>query len=341
MPGAAVSVTLVLSKTLSCLHIIMKRWFKHVVSGLCLLALSGASPANENRIVSLGTGGETGLYYPSGGAFCRLVNLTRHHHGIRCVVTTSPGSVANLQRVSEGQLDLGIAEAGQLHNAVTGGAEQSGGELRTLFKLFPEYISLVSRRDSGIDSLADLRGKRINIGRENSSQEITFRSLMTARGWTLDDFAEVHRLAPADQADALCQNRIDATLYVVGHPSGAVKQALRDCDSRLLSLSQADIASLMDENPYYQSARIDQALYDSQPQFVLTAGVNAVLFSRADLPDDVAYALVKALFTQFERFRAMHPAFYQLQPGQLTQEPFAAPLHPGAARYFREVGLLK
>ena len=323
----------------------MKKWFKHIVCSLCLLGLSSLSLAGDNRIVSLGTGGETGLYYPTGGALCRLVNLTRQEHGIRCVVNTSPGSVANLQRVGNGELDLGIAEAGQLHNAVAQSDTQPdtlpGEELRILFKLFPEYISIVTRRDSGIESLDDLQGKRINIGRENSSQEITFKLLMDARDWQLDDFTEVHRLAPADQADALCQNRIDATLYVVGHPSGAVKEALRDCDSRLLSLSPVDISSLMSNNPYYQPTTIPQTLYESQQQDVTTAGVNAVLFSRADLPDDVAYALVKALFGQFNQFRAMHPAFFSLQSEQLIDGPLAAPLHPGAERYFRETGLIQ
>lgn len=319
----------------------MKKWFKHIVCSLGLLALSGLSLANENRIVSLGTGGVTGLYYPTGGAICRLVNLTRQEHGIRCVVNTSPGSVANLQRVSDGELDLGIAEAGQLHDAIRQNQLIPGSELRTLFKLFPEYISIVSRRDSGIRSLDDLPGKRINIGRASSSQEITFQLLMAARGWQLEAFKEVHRLAPADQAAALCQNRIDATLYVVGHPSGAVKEALRDCDSQLLSLAPGDIRSLMSRNPFYQPAKIDQSLYLSQPQDVTTAAVNAVLFSRADLPDDVAYALVKALFSQFDRFRAMHPAFVRLQPQQLLDGPLAAPLHPGAERYYREIGLIE
>lgn len=319
----------------------MKRWFKHIVCSLCLLGLSGVSLASENRIVSLGTGGETGLYYPTGGALCRLVNLTRQEHGIRCVVNTSPGSVANLERVSEGDLDLGIAEAGQLHDAVIQPQTVPETELRTLFKLFPEYISIVSRRDSGVQTLDDLRGKRINIGRKNSSQEVTFKLLMAARGWQWDDFAEIHHLAPAQQADALCTNQIDVTFYVVGHPSGAVKEALRDCDSRLLSLSPIDISSLKQRNPFYQSSIISSMLYTPLKQDITTAGVSAVLFSRADLPDEVAYALVKTLFSQFDRFRAMHPAFTGLVKTDLVNGTMAAPLHPGAERYYREAGLLQ
>lgn len=309
----------------------------------CLALLIIASPAiAESRIVSLGTGGVTGLYYPTGGALCRLVNLTRQEHGIRCAVRSTPGSVNNLRQVATGELDLGIAEAGQLFDARNGQGKfaQPDPTLRALFGLFPEYISVLSRADSGIDSFADLQGKRINIGKEGSSQRATLGLLMAARDWQLDDFAEVQRLEPAQQAKALCENRIDATLYVVGHPSGAIKEAIRDCDSKLVNLAGRDIAALSHNNPHYHPLTISGEFYGPASEDVQTAGVSATLFGRADLPDEVAYAIVKSLFGQFERFRKMHPAFAGLQIEQMVGVPLAAPLHPGAARYFREAGLL-
>ena len=200
----------------------------------------------QSRIVSLGTGGVTGLYYPTGGALCRLVNMTRSEHGIHCAVLSTPGSVDNLQKVSSGELELGIAEAGQLYDALHGRGRfaRADTELRGLFTLFPEYISVLTRSDSGISGFADLQGKRVNIGQETSSQQITFGALIKARGWQLEDFAKVLQLPPAEQAKALCENQIDATLYVVGHPSGAIKEAVRDCGSQLISLSDSDIAML-------------------------------------------------------------------------------------------------
>jgi len=301
------------------------------------------SPASaESRIVSLGTGGVTGLYYPTGGALCRLVNLTRQEHGIRCAVRSTPGSVNNLKQVATGELDLGIAEAGQLFDARSGQGKFSVPDtsLRSLFSLFPEYISVLSRTDSGINSFADLKGKRINIGKKGSSQRATLSMLMAARGWQLDDFIEVLQLEPAQQAKALCDNRIDATLYVVGHPSGAIKEAIRDCASKLISLADRDVTMLSDNNPHYHSLAISGALYGAGLEDIKTAGVNATLFGRADLPDEVAYAVVKSLFGQFERFRRMHPAFAGLQIEQMVGAPLAAPLHPGAARYFREAGMI-
>ncbi|WP_421862608.1 TAXI family TRAP transporter solute-binding subunit [Motiliproteus sp.] len=321
----------------------MKKWFQHLAGCLLLSPFLLADASAQSKIISLGTGGVTGLYYPAGGALCRLVNQSRMEHGIRCAVRSTPGSVSNLQQVVSEQLDLGIAEAGQLHDAIQGRGhfDKPLGELRTLFSLYTEYITVVARKDSGIDSFDDLLGKRINIGPKGSSQRTTLQLLMQARGWTLSDFPEVHQLEPAQQAQALCDGRIDATLYVVGHPSGAIKEALRDCDSRLLALAASDILTLSDQNPHYRSARLNGGYYAQGLADIDTAGVRATVISRADLPEQDAYAIVKALFERLPSFRRMHPAFQQLESAAMVNGPLAAPMHPGALRYFREAGLIR
>lgn len=296
----------------------------------------------DSRILTLGTGGVTGLYYPAGGAICRLVNLSRQEHGIRCALRSTLGSVANLQGVMAGTLDVGISEAGQLDNGYygRGGFGQPAPELRTLVGLFPEYISILARRDSGIRSVSDLKHKRFNRGKAGSSQRVTLDILMQARGWQDSDFAVMEELAPAEQAKALCENRIDATLYVVGQPSGVIKEALRDCDSVLIGLEQRDIDALIAYSPHYQALTLPGSLYSEAQQDVRTAGVNATLFTRADLPEDAAYAIVHSLFEQFDQFRQLHPAFAPLNAAPMAQIPLAAPMHPGALRYFREKGWL-
>lgn len=320
----------------------MKTWFQHLAGCLLLSHLLIADASAQNKIISLGTGGVTGLYYPAGGALCRLVNQSRMEHGIRCAVRSTPGSVSNLQQVESQQLDLGIAEAGQLQDAINGQGQfiEPFTELRTLFSLYTEYITVVVRNNSGVEYFDDLRGKRINIGPLGSSQRVTLQLLMQARGWGLKDFEEVHQLEPAQQAQALCDGRIDATLYVVGHPSGAIKEALRDCDSRLLALSAADVATLAEQNPHYRSERLNGAYYSAGLSDIDTAGVRATLISRSDLPEQDAYAIVKALFERLPSFRRMHPAFQALEASAMVEGPLAAPMHPGALRYFREVGLI-
>ena len=309
---------------------------------LCFLVLSVPLKA-DSRILTLGTGGVTGLYYPAGGALCRLVNLNRAQHGIRCALRSSLGSVDNLRRVITEELDLGISEAGQLDNGVygRGGFSAPAPQLRGLVSLYPEYISILVRRDSGIRRFSDLKNKRFNLGKTGSSQRVTLDLLLKARGWQRDDFADLLELAPEDQAQALCDNRIDATLYVVGHPNGAIKEAIRDCDSRLIGLEPRDIEALVSYSPYYQPLTLPGSLYDAQSQpDVQTAGVSATLFTRDDLPDSAAYAVVRSLFEQFDQFRQLHPAFSALQPEQMARLPMPALMHPGARRYFLERGWL-
>ena len=296
----------------------------------------------DSRILTLGTGGVTGLYYPAGGAICRLMNLNRQQHGVRCALRSTLGSVENLQLVIAGRLDMGISEAGQLDNGYhgRGGFRRSASELRTLVGLYPEHISILARKDSGINSFADLRNKRFNLGKAGSSQRVTLDVLMKARGWQRKDFAALEELEPAEQAKALCENRIDATLYVVGHPNGAIKEAIRDCDSHLIGLEQRDIDALIAHSPHYQALTLPGSIYSDQQPDVSTAGVNATLFARNDLPDDVAYAIVQSLFEQFDQFRQLHPAFSALKAESMVRIPLAAPMHPGARDYFVEKGWL-
>ncbi|MBY4676400.1 TAXI family TRAP transporter solute-binding subunit [Marinobacterium arenosum] len=309
-----------------------------------LLLATGQSAQAENRLLSLGTGGVTGVYYPAGGAICRLVNLTRQQHGIRCAVESTRGSVANLERVRSGELDLGIAESYWLFHAYHGSERfQPAGsdtKLRTLLTLYPEYFTLLARSDSAIRSFDDLRGKRVSIGKPGSGQRATLETLLRKKGWRLADFSEALELEPAEQASALCDGRIDVMIYTVGHPSGATKEATRECGSRLVEVADDDVAAVVEQNPYYRWVSIPGGLYDGNPQDTRTFGMSAVFFASSELPEPAAYAIVKAVFEQFDRFRRLHPAFARLEPGHMVKGPYAAPLHPGAERYFRESGLL-
>ena len=310
-----------------------------------LISTATPTPALTSQLITLGTGGVTGLYYPAGGALCRLVNQARQEHGIRCAVRSTLGSVSNVEQVIKHELDMGIAEAGQLYNAVHGFEKSKENKsdlpLRAITSLFPEYISILVRSDAGINSFADLKNKRINMGKSGTSQRSTIELLMKAHGWQLSDFSEVTELEPSEQATALCENRIDATLYVVGHPSGTIKEALRDCSSQLIGLSKQDRETLILQNPYYREVTISGGFYSPDLSDVVTVGVNATLFARADLPDDVAYAVVKSLFEQFDGFRKLHPAFRFLNPEQMmATTTLPLPLHPGAVKYFQEVQYL-
>ncbi len=310
-----------------------------------LLALVSMGPATaEQRFVTIGTGAVTGVYYPTGGAICRLVNRDRKRHGIRCSVESTGGSIYNLNTLRAGELDLGIVQSDWQYHAFKGTSEfaERGPfeDLRAVFSLHPEPFTVVARADAGIETFTDLQGKRVNIGNPGSGQRGTMEVVMEAFGWTRDDFALVSELKAAEQARALCDNKIDAMVYTVGHPSGSIKEATTACDAVLVEVAGPEIDALVEANPYYRHAVIPGGTYKGTDADVATFGVAATLVSTAATEPERVYQVVRAVFDHFDRFRRLHPAFARLDKRSMTRDGLTAPLHPGARRYFREAGLL-
>jgi uncharacterized protein len=309
-----------------------------------LSCLAGAAAAQEQTFISIGTGGVTGVYYPAGGAICRLVNRDRADHGIRCGVESTGGSIFNLNALREGQLEFGIVQSDWQYHSFNGTSDfEAQGpheELRAIFSLHPEPFTVVARTDAGIDSFEDLQGKRVNIGNPGSGQRATMDVVMEAMGWTPDVFAQATELPPAEQALALCDNNVDAIVYTVGHPSGAIQEATTACDTKLIDVNTDQIQALVEERPYYRMATIPGGMYRGNDADVTTFGVGATFVSSTAVTDDVAYAVTRAIFENLDQFRALHPALGMLDPEQMVQDGNSAPLHAGAERYYREAGLL-
>ncbi len=306
-----------------------------------LLATSFALPVQAGKqLLSLGTGGVTGVYYPAGGAICRLVNLTRNAHGIRCAVESTGGSFSNIQRVKRGELDLGISEASFLYREAKAGAPGQGSGLHSLFSLYTEYFTILARSDSQIRQFSDIEGKRVSIGRPGSAQRLMFDLLLAVNDKRAEGLVTPVELEAAGQAKALCSGQIDVMLYTVGHPSGAAREATRDCSSHLISLQGAAAQTLVQDNPWLYWAEIPGGTYPGNPHNTRTLGLRATLFTSDQLSEQQAYVLVKAVFQQIDQLRQMHPAFSTLKPQDMARGPFPAPLHPGAKRYFIEAGLL-
>lgn len=294
--------------------------------------------------VSIGTGGVTGVYYPVGGAICRLVNQDRATHGIRCGVESTGGSIFNINAIRAGDLDLGIVQSDWQYHAYRGSSRfaETGAfdGLRALFSVHPEAFTVVARRDSGIRELEDLRGKRVNIGNPGSGQRATMEVVMRALGWTTADFALASELRPAEQSQALCDNNVDAIIYVVGHPNGSIQEATTSCETRLVRIAGPAIDQLVAEAPYYAIATIPGGMYPGNPDPVQTFGVKATFVASTALSADAAYHIVRAVFENFQEFRDLHPAFTHLDPATLVRDGNSAPLHEGAIRYFTEKGMM-
>ncbi|EOJ3674941.1 TAXI family TRAP transporter solute-binding subunit [Vibrio parahaemolyticus] len=290
--------------------------FKHIALAASLAALTaGYSVAAEETFVTIGTGGVTGVYYPTGGAICRLVNKSRAEHGIRCSVESTGGSIYNINTIRAGELDLGIAQSDWQYHAYNGTSQfaENGPfkELRAVFSVHPEPFTVVARQDSNIKTFDDLKGKRVNIGNPGSGQRGTMEVLMKEYGWSNDDFKLISELKAAEQSKALCDNKIDAMVYTVGHPSGAIKEATTSCDSNIVTVAGPKVDKLIADNSFYRVATVPGGMYRGSDNDVMTFGVGATFVSSTAVPEEV------------------------------VKDGLSAPLHPGALKYYKEVGLIK
>lgn len=304
-------------------------------------ALMLPAPAAD-RFITIGTGGVTGVYYPTGGAICRLVNKDRKNHGIRCSVESTGGSVYNTRTIRQGELDFGIVQSDVQAAALagTGKFKDDGAypELRAIFSVHPEPMHLMARADAGINTVADMKGKKVNIANPGSGTRVLAETLMKYSNLKPSDFALAAELKSSEQSAALCDGKLDATIWAAGLPNGAAQEATSTCDVKMVPLAGAAIDSLLADNKAYARATIPGGMYPGNDSDVPSWGPKATFVTAANTPDDVVYALVKAVFGNFDNFKKLHPAFSRLQEGEMIKDGLSAPLHPGAVKYYKERG---
>jgi len=323
----------------------MKKMFMYLLALAVAVSFVPVTQAEaQNQFVTIGTGGVTGVYYPTGGAICRLVNKTRKEHGIRCSVESTGGSVYNLNTIAAGELDMGVAQSDWQYHAYHGTSkfknQGPNKDLRAVFSVHPEPFTVVARADSGVKNFQDLKGKRVNIGNPGSGQRGTMEILMKALGWTTGDFKLASELKSSEQSKALCDNKIDAMVFTVGHPSGSIKEASTSCDSVLVNVTGPEVDKLVADNDYYRTATIPAGMYRGTDSDTKTFGVGATFVTSAKVPEDVIYNVVKAVFENFDDFKKLHPAFGVLKKEEMIKDGLSAPLHAGAVKYYKEAGLM-
>ncbi len=308
------------------------------------LAVAMPAGAQKQTFVTIGTGGVTGVYYPTGGAICRLVNKNRKKHGIRCSVESTGGSVYNINTIRGGELDMGVAQSDWQYHAYNGTGKKSfikAGpfkELRAVFSVHAEPVSIVARKDSGIKTVDDLVGKRVNIGNPGSGTEATWQVMWGAMGKTKSDLKLASQLKSSETPGALCDNKIDAFFWLVGNPAALNKEAATTCDVTFVKVENAAIDKLVADNPFYAKAAIPGGMYRGNPDDIPTFGVYATFVTSTAVPADVIYQVVKAVFDNFEAFKKLHPAFNNLKEQDMIKNALSAPLHEGAVRYYKERG---
>ena len=315
-----------------------------LAAGLAL-ALPGAPALAQQKFITIGTGGVTGVYYAAGGAICRLVNKDRAKHGIRCSVESTGGSVFNVNTIKAGELDLGFAQSDVQYNAAKGLAQfKDGGaygDLRAVFSVHPEPFTVVARKEANIKTFADFKGKRFNVGNPGSGTRASMEELLAAMGWKLSDFSLASELKADEHGPALCDGKIDGFYYAVGHPSANIQDPTTTCGAQLVSLTGPAVDKLVAQWPFYAKATIPGGLYPNNPNPTTTYGVLATVVASSKTPADTVYNVVKAVFDNFAEFKKLHPALANLQPEHMIKDGLSAPLHDGAVKYYKEKGWIK
>jgi hypothetical protein len=313
---------------------------------LLLLDLSNAFAAT--KYVNIATGSITGVYYPAGGAICRFVNIGRKDHGIRCSSESTGGSVANLNALRKGSTELAIVQSDWQYHAYNGTgffADQPPfKDLRSILSLYTETFAVGVLANSGIKKIDDIVGKVVNFGPQGSGMYATMEVLSRVKGWNKSSFSSITNLDPTAQVKALCDGKIDVMIYTSGNPNGILQDATQNsnpnCKVKILSIDKDSINKLIKEDPYYVKAIIPGGMYRGNPDDITTFGVKATLVASKDVPDDVIYNVTKAVFSDLDNFKTLHPVFSGLNKKESIKDGNSAPLHTGAIRYYKEAGLL-
>ena len=313
-----------------------------------LLSWPDAAQAQGKRFISIGTGGPTGVYFVVGNSICRMVHQEAaegrskgRKHGIRCSAPSTAGSTYNINNIKEGEFDFGVAQSDWQFHAFNGSSKYEGNKfdkLRAVFSIHPEPLHIIVGGKTGIMGWDDLKGKRVNIGNPGSGQRGTTDFLLQEHGVDKSYFKLATELTSTEQSKALCDGKIDAYIYTVGVPNAGVSVATDGCGAKIVDFTTSVAKGLVDARPYYAWATIPSGTYKTTDKDVTTFGVMATFVSSTDVPADVVYEVTRAVFENLDDFRNLHPAFRNLDPKLMIKNGLSAPIHDGAAKYYKEKG---
>ncbi len=323
----------------------MKKAGVWVVAAVLVVFGAGLVQAGQT-FVTMGTGGVTGVYYPTGGAISKLVNQKRKELNLRMTVESTGGSVFNVNALMTGDIEMGVVQSDIQWQAYNGKGEWEGKpqkNLRAMFSIHPEAVTILAAADKNINAVTDMKDKVVNIGAPGTGQRVNAIDLFQAAGIDVDKDLRAEGIKPSEAAGMLQDGRIDAYFYTVGHPNGSIKEAVAGTRKvNFVPVDAALIAKLVKEQPYYAPATIPVAQYPGVVNKVDTPtfGVKATICTSAEVPEEVIYNITKTVFENLEELRKLHPALEVLTKENMV-EGLSAPLHAGAEKYFKEAGLIK
>jgi len=313
-----------------------------------------ANPAAQKLILSAGKGDPALVLAQQ---LCTFVNQQQKRLNVACEAKESGGAVDSLHALDGEEVHIAFARADWVQQAMAGtgpfrdkgpmrgsGRQRSGGpneELRALFSLQVEAIAVLTRADSGIKSLADLKGKRLNIGPPASGARTVYELMAPALGWQTRDFEIAAELGPADQVNALCRGRLDAIFFLAAQPDAALRNAAAACDTALVPVAGREVEALDKEKPFLLRAAIPAGLYKTVPRELPTLGIAVVAVASSKVDAKLVYEIVKLAFDNLQRLQRADPVFARLDARRMTGDGLVAPLHEGALKLYKERGLVR
>ncbi len=307
------------------------------------LALSLSVPAFAAQFITIGTGGVTGTYYPTGGAICRMMNKNKKETGIRCSVESTGGSVYNVNNINANELDFGIAQSDTAYQGYNGEGKFKGKAvtgLRSVLAIYPELLAFVVRKDSGIKTMSDTKGKKLNIDIQGSGTRMSVDTVFDALNIKTSDLALVNELKASEGPTMLKDNKIDGYFYTVGHPTANIMDAANSVDIDLIAIDGKAIDALVSKYAYYAKGVISGTFYKGVKHDTPSIGVKAVLVTKNTINEEFVYQIAKTILDNFDEFKALHPAYKTITKESLL-DGLAVPQHPGAIRAFKEAGIIK
>ena len=305
----------------------------------------GGCKAKKINFIMIGTGGVTGIYYPTGVAISRMINKKYGVYKIKATVESTSGSVFNINAVLNNDLVFGIVQSDRQYQAYHGLAEwkEFGKQtnLRSVFSIHPESITLIASEKSNIRKIEDLKGKRVNLGNPGSGYLQNSRDVLKAVGLNEEEDLSAEYVKAIEAPGLLQDGRIDAFFYTVGHPNGNIKEATSGrIKVFIVPITGPDIDDLLTQCSYYAESIIDHSFYPYtlNTEDVATIGVKATFVTSKDTDENIVYAVTKEVFENFNTFKSLHPSYSVLTKKDMLKG-LSSPIHKGAVRYYREAGL--
>jgi TRAP transporter TAXI family solute receptor len=298
-----------------------------------------AVPAKAQQFINVLTGGTAGVYYPLGVSLGKIYG--EKISGVKTQVQATKASVENLVLLEQGRGEIAFTLGDSLKSAWEG-EEEAGfkaklGKLRTIAAIYPNYIQLVATKDSGIKTLADLKGKSLSVGAPRSGTELNTRAILAAAGMNYKDLGKVEYLPFAESVDLMKNRQLDATLQSAGLGVASIRDLATTSEVTVVAVPKAVVEKI---GPPFISVNIPANTYKGQDKDVQTAAVINYLVTHSGVSDDVVYQMTKLVFENLPELANAHSAAKDIKLETAAQGS-PIPLHPGAERYYREKGLLK